>query len=173
MGSVWVRCPLSAARKLAQLNRIVIGWSASRVEILPSRPMQCFKCLRTGHVKAQCRAMVDRSGRCFRCGERGHAAKGCQAPVKCPICSDLGAPAGHRMGSINCNPPGEKTLLGRGDVKVKTKMEEIKIEGENARGRTGPSSSALPTEETLNKIMASARQIGLDKNEGMDVEVVE
>ena len=133
MESIWIRYPLSAARKLAQLNRIVIGWSASRVEILSPRPMQCFKCLRTGHVKAQCRAM-DRSGCCFRCGERGHAAKGCQALVKCPICSDLGAPAGHRMGSINCNPPGEKTLQGGDDVKVRTKVEEIKIERENVRG---------------------------------------
>ena len=60
-----------------------------------------------------------------------------------------------------------------GDVKVRTKVEQIKIKRENARGEAGPSSSPPPTEETLNRIMASTRQAGLDNNECMDVEIVE
>ena len=152
MGTAWVRCPLSAARKIALTGRITVGWSVSRTEILPPRPLQCFRCLRTGHVKTQCRAQVDRSGRCFSCGRKGHAAKSCQLPLNCPICSDLGAAAEHRLGSMNCNPPGENQVRRDKDAERVTRGEKMgKVSGKG----TPRKGTYLPTEDTLNSIMAS------------------
>ncbi|XP_070529947.1 uncharacterized protein [Cardiocondyla obscurior] len=43
--TVWCRCPLVAAKKLALIGKIKIGWTLARIELLPSRPLQCYKCL--------------------------------------------------------------------------------------------------------------------------------
>ncbi|XP_032682075.1 uncharacterized protein LOC116849242 [Odontomachus brunneus] len=45
MGTIWIQCPLSAARKIAGGGRLKVGWSSVRVEALTKRPLQCFKCL--------------------------------------------------------------------------------------------------------------------------------
>jgi hypothetical protein len=50
---------------------------------------------------------VDRSDRCYRCGEAGHVAGRCEGDLKCPLCADLGRPAGHRFGGPACTPPPE------------------------------------------------------------------
>jgi hypothetical protein len=51
LGSMWLRCPLTAARKISgrgdvqsggELN---IGWLAARVSRLPTRRLQCFRSL--------------------------------------------------------------------------------------------------------------------------------
>ncbi|XP_029160219.1 DNA-binding protein HEXBP-like [Nylanderia fulva] len=81
-----------------------IGWAIVRAEILEARPLQCYKCLEGGHVRARCPNNVDRSGRCYRCGQDGHAAKNCTADVKCPVCADKGLLANHRAGSRTCTP---------------------------------------------------------------------
>lgn len=54
LGTVWVRCPAVAARKLAGAGRVQVGWVMARVEALRARPIQCFKCLRTGHTIGNC-----------------------------------------------------------------------------------------------------------------------
>jgi hypothetical protein len=91
LGSAWVRCPLVWARKLAQAGGIALGWSTARVEAIARRPLQCFKCLELGHVRATCVSTVDRSHLCYRCGETGHRARGCPASApKCPLCEFLG-----------------------------------------------------------------------------------
>lgn len=117
LGMIWIRCPVAAARRIVQNGKITIEWSSAKVERLPARSMQCFRCLRTGHVKSQCRSAVDRSGRCFTCGERSHVARGCKAPPNCPICSDLGVTAAHRLGSRDCNPPREEERARRNERK--------------------------------------------------------
>jgi hypothetical protein len=119
LGSVWVRCPLTAARKIggsssggrdAPGGKLYIGWSAARgVSPLPARQLQCYKCLETGHVRRDCPLAVDRSDRCYRCGMEGHRARDCLARVpKCPVCADLGLPASHRLGSPACTPPARR-----------------------------------------------------------------
>ncbi|XP_029178739.1 serine/arginine-rich splicing factor RS2Z33-like [Nylanderia fulva] len=72
--------------------------------MLEARPLQCYKCLEGGHVRARCPNNTDRSGRCYRCGEKGHAARNCTADVKCPVCADKGLPANHRAGGKACTP---------------------------------------------------------------------
>jgi len=49
--SVWARCPLSAAFKLAELGNVELGWSVIRIELLRARPTQCYKCWHYGHVR--------------------------------------------------------------------------------------------------------------------------
>lgn len=65
--SVWARCPLSSAIRLANLQKIEAGWSTMYVELLKGRPTQClsFKCWGYGHVRSMCKSSVDKSGNCF------------------------------------------------------------------------------------------------------------
>lgn len=109
LGTVWARCPVSVAKKLVESAYIRIGWNSARVELLDKRPLQCYRCLAKGHVGRLCPNGVDRSDRCFMCAETGHKAKACTARVpKCPLCSDLGYRADHRLGTKKCSPPKEK-----------------------------------------------------------------
>lgn len=78
--TVWVQCPVNAVMKVAKLNKLRIGWMMARVDLLDSRPVQCYKCWRFGHVRLACPAKEDFSGRCFKCGKGGHIARGCKMP---------------------------------------------------------------------------------------------
>ncbi|XP_049879651.1 caskin-1-like [Pectinophora gossypiella] len=113
MGTAWVKCPLIAIRKLAGTARLRVGWASARVQVLTARPLQCFKCLEMGHVRSQCPNAEDRSSCCYKCGLTGHKTGSCQArEPKCPVCTDLGRPSNHRLGSQQCTPP--KRRKGRG-----------------------------------------------------------
>ncbi|KOC60077.1 hypothetical protein WH47_09448 [Habropoda laboriosa] len=106
LGTLWVRCPLAVARKLATAGRIKVGWISARVEALRARPLQCYRCLEMGHTQQRCTAGVDRSHRCYCCGDSNHRAGQCPAAnLKCPLCTDLGRPTGHRLGARACAPP--------------------------------------------------------------------
>ncbi|CAK9834494.1 Uncharacterized 50 kDa protein in type I retrotransposable element R1DM [Anthophora retusa] len=104
MGTLWVQCPLIAARKLVAAGRITIGWYGARVEALAPRKLQCYRCLEFGHTRSRCTNEVDRSGMCYRCGDTSHTASNCTADPKCPLCAQQGRPAGHRLGGPGCAP---------------------------------------------------------------------
>ncbi|XP_012227645.1 uncharacterized protein [Linepithema humile] len=114
--TAWAKCPLRAANKVAQEGHIAInGLFRARVEFLEVRPLQCFKCLEKGHIRAKCsNTTVDRSDLCYRCGEAGHEARVCTAQAKCAVCLDAGRPASHRMGRLACKPSkgGTKKRVG-------------------------------------------------------------
>lgn len=42
--TVWAQCPLSAAIKISNPRKVKIGWSITRVDLLESKPVQCYKC---------------------------------------------------------------------------------------------------------------------------------
>ncbi|XP_063361462.1 uncharacterized protein LOC134650438 [Cydia amplana] len=102
LGTVWVRCPVTAAKKVADGGRFLVGWSSAQVKLLEPRVMRCFRCLECGHVKAQCQAQVDRGGLCYRCGKPDHKAAQCSAAPHCAVCDSAGKPASHVLGSKAC-----------------------------------------------------------------------
>ncbi|XP_059062985.1 uncharacterized protein LOC131855702 [Achroia grisella] len=106
-GSIWVRCPVTAARKLVEAGRLRVGWVMARVQSLDPRPQRCYRCLLTGHVGVRCTAVEDSSGICFRCCEPGHKAARCAAPSpKCRYCAAAGRKSDHRVGvTKECRPP--------------------------------------------------------------------
>lgn len=108
LGTVWLRCPVLAAKKVVEAGRLLVGWVSAQVKLLDARPLRCFRCLEVGHVKARCKATVDRSLLCYRCGGADHVARACTAPPHCVLCAEAGIPANHRMGSKPCNPPKPK-----------------------------------------------------------------
>ena len=81
LGSVWLHCPLTAAKKICSAydgkGKLQVGCSMATVYSLPQCNLQCFKCLETGHVRQNCESKTDRSDQCYRCGESGHQAKNC------------------------------------------------------------------------------------------------
>lgn len=86
LGTLWAQCPIRATNKVAALGKIRVGWTSTRIELLAPRQMYCFRCLERGHVQANCKSTVDRSGLCYRCGGIGHQAKQCSNSPSCPIC---------------------------------------------------------------------------------------
>ncbi|XP_011165199.1 uncharacterized protein LOC105199697 [Solenopsis invicta] len=118
LGSVWVRCPAASGRKLVETGKIRICWVMAGVEALSARPMMCFRCLKTDHTIGGCVSPIDRSGRCYRCDGESHVAGQCQEEkIRCPLCTDLGLPAGHRLGGPSCTPPPKRKVRGSSGVK--------------------------------------------------------
>ncbi|XP_039758835.1 uncharacterized protein LOC120632863 [Pararge aegeria] len=107
-GSTLVRCPVTAAKLLIAMGRVVIGWSSARVTLLEPLPMRCYKCMGTGHTRSLCPSPVDRSTLCFRCGKEGHKSASCSVDPKCAVCTEIGRKGGHVMGGLKCSPPPTK-----------------------------------------------------------------
>ncbi|XP_059047979.1 uncharacterized protein LOC131843367 [Achroia grisella] len=107
VGTLWVRCPVAAAKALVDAGRVKIGWTMARVFSLDPRPLRCYRCLLTGHVGQRCTAREDCGGMCFRCGQAGHKAASCVAPKPhCRYCAAAGRDADHRIGSgKQCRAP--------------------------------------------------------------------
>jgi hypothetical protein len=70
LGAVYVKCSVAGTRKLAQAGKVALGWSTARVIAIPKRPLQCYKCLELGHVRATCVSTVERGHLCYRSGHR-------------------------------------------------------------------------------------------------------
>lgn len=66
-GTIWLRCPIAAAKKATE-RRLLVGWVSVQVKILEPRPLRCFRCLEPGHMGIQCTSDIDRSRLCFCCG---------------------------------------------------------------------------------------------------------
>ncbi|KAJ8964371.1 hypothetical protein NQ317_003016 [Molorchus minor] len=48
--------------------------------------LQCFRCLKYGHRRDECKEGTDRSAECLRCGGNGHKAKECERTEHCVLC---------------------------------------------------------------------------------------
>ncbi|XP_046972335.1 PHD finger protein rhinoceros-like [Vanessa cardui] len=114
--SLWLSCPVAAAKKILATGRVKVGWISARVLLLEPRPLRCYKCLEGGHMGAKCDRDVDRSRLCFRCGRADHKARDCTAAeASCAICSAAGKPAAHAIGSRAC--PTNRTRPARGKAR--------------------------------------------------------
>lgn len=112
-GSLWLRCPIEAAKKVAA-GRLLVGWVSARVTLLDKRPTKCFRCLETGHVATSCQSMVDRSDMCYRCSKHGHQARACKETPNCALCVAKGHPAHHMIGSKACTESAPKSKQAKG-----------------------------------------------------------
>ncbi|XP_063362906.1 uncharacterized protein LOC134660222 [Cydia amplana] len=101
LGTAWARCPVAAAKKVAE-GRLLVGWASANVKLLESRPLRCFRCLVPGHVRKGCTSEIDRSDQCYRCGQSGHRARDCTAAPHCTLCTAAGKSADHSAGSSTC-----------------------------------------------------------------------
>ncbi|XP_048270140.1 uncharacterized protein LOC125387007 [Bombus terrestris] len=144
-GSVWLRCPLTAARKINRGGdarsggKINIGWSTARATPLPARQLQCFSCMEPGHVRRDCKSVVALSGRCYRCGAEGHRARDCSARApRCPVCTDLGLQASCSMGSPACKPAFRKKRASQGAKTVPSAGGEAATRKETTLQPIGP-----------------------------------
>ncbi|XP_029680049.1 uncharacterized protein LOC115245738 [Formica exsecta] len=109
--TIWAQCPLKAAIEVANKKRIKIGWTLARVDLLESRPVQCFRCWKFGHVRLACTSEMDFGGLCFKCGEPNHLARDCNSPPACKLCSEEGKDPNHRLGSNFCKADNKVSKL--------------------------------------------------------------
>jgi hypothetical protein len=100
---VTVQLPIDAALRTMERGRILIGWSSCRVRSLESRNTapRCYKCLKRGHIAAECRG-ESLGSCCYRCGEEGHQLRDCRNEPRCPVCSREGGEANHLLGAHGC-----------------------------------------------------------------------
>ncbi|XP_037295822.1 uncharacterized protein LOC115451705 [Manduca sexta] len=108
MGAVWAKVPTKAAQKI-KAGRLKIGWVVARGTVLEARPMRCYRCLETGHVRGSCDGSADRSELCYRCGKPGHKARQCGDKPNCALCAAAGKPAEHQIGGKKCAASSQKT----------------------------------------------------------------
>ncbi|XP_048001390.1 actin cytoskeleton-regulatory complex protein pan1-like [Leguminivora glycinivorella] len=108
LGTVWVRCPVTAAKKVSDGGRFLVGWSSAQVKLLEPRILRCYRCLEVGHVRAQCQAQIDRGSLCYRCGKPDHKAAQCSAEPHCAVCEASGKSASHALGSKACTARGPR-----------------------------------------------------------------
>jgi hypothetical protein len=127
----------SSARKLAR-GKVALGWSKAKAIAIPTRPLQCYKCLELGHVRAACVFAVDRGHLCSRCGGSEHCARRDPAATpKCPLCESLEAPAGHRMGGAECTPPQDQEEASHPRVDLRRGNETEEHRRSSCRGPGG------------------------------------
>ncbi|KYN22291.1 hypothetical protein ALC57_05327 [Trachymyrmex cornetzi] len=81
---VLLTIPTGTTGKIQKYKRIRIGRTMARVELLPERATQCFRCLETGHVRDQYQSGKDRGMICYRCRQEGHLARACIEQVPPP-----------------------------------------------------------------------------------------
>lgn len=123
LGFVWAQLPLAAAVKATDTGKIRIGWTVARIQLLETRPIQCYKCWQYEHVRNMCRSEMDRSGVCYRCGETGHQVRMCREVPACILCKEKGLPSNHWMGgaAYKANATTEGVQPGRRPVNVNAK----------------------------------------------------
>lgn len=142
MCTVWARCPLAAAIQVASEEKIRIGWTVARVELLKARPTQCYRCWQYGHVRSACTAKEDYSNACFNCGNHGHAMRECRAKPYCVLCGGKSRNPEHRSDSNICETlrdfslqwlcrpdglSGRCSLVTRGDYSVTIKYKNLHL----------------------------------------------
>lgn len=132
LGTMFVQCPVAAAKRIAQ-GRMLIGLSSPRIEVVEGRPLRCFRCLALGHTRATCTSEFERCNLCFRCGEAGHVASACRAKVNCIACAAANKPAGHKMGGRACKAPP-----------VRKKEDSTVTASTSATGGTPPAAGESP-----------------------------
>lgn len=129
LGAIWVRCPANTANTVAASGKIKVGWTIAKIEILPSRPLQCYRCWNYGHVRYSCTSPIDRSNHCYRCGNSDHRINDCSAPrPRCIICEEKGRNANHRLGSTYCDAINN---AGKHKPIPRIRGEELKAKNKN------------------------------------------
>jgi len=102
LGWARVRCPAAAALKILEQPKVRVGWTFIKIILEDNKPLQCYKCLALGHTYHRCPSNTDRRNCCLKCGMSGHFIKECKNEVQCPVCSEKGLPANHRVGDYGC-----------------------------------------------------------------------
>lgn len=82
--SIWARCSLAAAIRVAEAGKINQGWTTVRV-LLEERMLHYYRCMALGHTRERCPSMIDRSGCCFNCGSDAHKRRECKSKLFCPV----------------------------------------------------------------------------------------
>ncbi|KAJ8975663.1 hypothetical protein NQ317_001003 [Molorchus minor] len=99
-----VRLKANHAVELVNKGTVRIGLNQCPINEFV-KVLQCFRCLKYGHRRDECKEGTDRSAECLRCSGNGHKAKECERTEHCVLCQK----DGHRAGAGKC-PEFRKAL---------------------------------------------------------------
>jgi len=122
LGVIWVQCPANTANRVTAFGKIKVGWTIAKIEVLPSRLLQCFRCWNYGHVRYSCTSTIDRSNHCYRCGSSTHRIKSCNALS--PHCIICGERRKATKPIIGWDPPSVARLILIADINHFHALEE-------------------------------------------------
>ncbi|KAI5710006.1 hypothetical protein M8J75_004960 [Diaphorina citri] len=91
-----VEMPEEVACAISQRRTMKVGWVSCPVGLLITPP-QCYKCLRHGHLGAQCSSDTEGGIKCRKCTQGGHVARECKNTAKCADCGEE-----HPAGTMKC-----------------------------------------------------------------------
>ncbi|KAI5706283.1 hypothetical protein M8J76_013034 [Diaphorina citri] len=91
-----VEMPEEVACAISQRRTMKVGWVSCPVSLLITPP-QCYKCLRHGHLGAQCSSDTEGGIKCRKCTQGGHVARECKNTAKCADCGEE-----HPAGTMKC-----------------------------------------------------------------------
>jgi hypothetical protein len=127
-----VNLPIEAANILMKMAKLTVGWSECRIEDM-NTPRRCYRCLRFGHVRAECKSERSLEDCCLKCGRAGHTARLCTDEPYCIAC-DV---EGHRADEMAC-PEYKKLVTEKrgGKIEQPTRVGDVRaIESRRGRGR--------------------------------------
>jgi hypothetical protein len=127
-----VNLPIEAANILMKMAKLTVGWSECRIEDM-NTPRRCYRCLRFGHVRAECKSEKSLEDCCLKCGRAGHTARLCTDEPYCIAC-DV---EGHRADEMAC-PEYKKLVTEKrgGKIEQPTRVGDVRaIESRRGRGR--------------------------------------
>jgi acylphosphatase len=162
-----VNLPIEAANILMKMAKLTVGWSECRIEDM-NTPRRCYRCLRFGHVRAECKSEKSLEDCCLKCGRAGHTARLCTDEPYCIAC-DV---EGHRADEMAC-PEYKKLVTEKrgGKIEQPTRVGDVRaIESRRGRGRGrgayAQTRLSLPkTEEEAGTSDARQKEVTKERNQ--------
>jgi acylphosphatase len=163
-----VNLPIDAANILMKMAKLTVGWSECRIEDM-NTPRRCYRCLRFGHVRAECKSEKSLEDCCLKCGRAGHTARLCTDEPYCIACDveghradEMACPEYKKVGDVRAIESGRGRGRGRGAY-AQTRLSLPK--NEEVAGISGARQKEVRKERDQNRVASEGEDSRLSVSE--------